>query len=166
MSVFGEFLGFDGRVSRLGYLWRSIVMGVILAVLAGLSTWALTTLLHPDGLMGAMGGMREVVTGAVLLALWSGFALSTRRLRDMGLEPAHIVPFYAALWVCNAVLLEPMSHVDPHRFGPIEAAWRFIQVLIVLPLLFWPPRPGQTRPPSAYDEPPQPTTYMNWRESA
>jgi uncharacterized membrane protein YhaH (DUF805 family) len=163
MSVLGEFLGFEGRVTRLGYLWRLLAMGAALAALAALATWALATLIHPDGLVGAITGMRGVVTGALLLALWSSFALGTRRLRDIGLEPTHIVPFYAALWVCNAVLLEPMSHADPSRFGPVETAWRAIQVVILLPLLFWPPRAKPPRAPSVYDEHPQPTAYLDWR---
>ncbi|HUZ14180.1 MAG TPA: DUF805 domain-containing protein [Caulobacteraceae bacterium] len=165
MSMFGEFLGFDGRISRLGYLWRSLVMGLTLVVLTGLSAWALATLLHPDGVTGSVGGVREVVTAVILLGLWSSFALATRRLRDMGLEPAHVVPFYAALWVCNAALLAPMSRIDPHRFGALEAAWNVIQIVILLPLAFWPPRARTARPPGIYDEPAQPTAYLNWRES-
>ena len=39
----------------------------------------------------------------------------------MGLEPAHFVPLYAALWVVNAVLLEPMSRLQPQTFGVLEA---------------------------------------------
>src|SRR5579872_2606737 len=109
MSVFGEFLGFDGRITRLGLVWRSMVMGAILAVLAALTAWALATLVHPEGVLSSVGDVRQVITGAVLLALWSSFALASRRLRDMGLEPTHVLPFFAALWVCNAVLLEPMS---------------------------------------------------------
>lgn len=166
MSVFGEFLGFDGRINRLGLVWRSIVMGAILAVLAGLTAWSLATLVHPEGVLSMVGDVRQVITGAVLLALWSSFALASRRLRDMGLEPAHVLPFYAALWVCNAMLLEPMSRLDPHRYGAIEMAWRVLQLVIVVPLIFWPPRAHEARRPGRYDEAPQPTQYMNWRESA
>jgi len=166
MSVFGEFLGFDGRITRLGLVWRSIVMGAILAVLAALTAWALATLVHPEGVLSSVGDVRQVITGAVLLALWSSFALASRRLRDMGLEPTHVLPFIAALWVCNTVLLEPMSRADPHRYGLIETAWRALQIVIIVPLIFWPPRAPEPRRPGRYDEPPQPTQYVNWRESA
>ena len=165
MSVIGEFLGFDGRVSRLGLVWRSALMGGVLALLAALTAWALATYLHPAGVLGGFDDARQVITGAVLLALWSGFALASRRLRDIGVEPAHVVPFYAALWVCNAVLLEPMSRADPHRFGPLEQAWRALQLLLIVPLVFWPPKPSAPRAPGPYDEAPQPTAYLNWRES-
>jgi len=160
----GQFFGFDGRVSRLGYLWRSIVVAIAIAALAGVTLWALTNVLVPDGVTGPVGVQRDVITGAFLLALWASFALASRRLRDMGLEPAHIVPLYAALWVVNAVLLEPMSRFDPRNFGAIEAVWVAMQWLAAVPLLFWPPRAGSASKRAVY-EPDQPTAFLNWRET-
>jgi uncharacterized membrane protein YhaH (DUF805 family) len=162
----GEFFGFDGRVSRLGYLWRSIVAAIGIAALAGVSLWALTNLQASDGVSGPVGVERNVITGAFLLALWSTFALASRRLRDMGLEPAHIVPLYAALWVVNAVLLEPISRIDPRNFGSFETWWVATQWLVAIPLLIWPPRTRAKIPQRSMYEPDQPTAYLNWRETA
>lgn len=161
----GEFFGFDGRVSRLGYLWRSIVVGICILALAGLSIWALTFVFVPDGLAGPVGLQRDVITGAFLLALWASFALASKRLRDMGLEPAHIVPLYAALWVINAVLIEPMSRVDPRNFAAVEGVWVAMQWLAAVPLLFWPARARQTPTRREMYETDQPTAYLNWRET-
>lgn len=165
MGAFGEFFGFDGRVNRLGYLWRSIVVILALMVVAAAGTAALAMAFRPESVTGAVDLARQVITGTFLLALWSSFALGTRRLRDMGLEPAHIVPLYAAFWVINAMLIEPLSRTDPAHFGALEFGWGSLQWLVAIPLLFWPSRDGPAAPTPRYDEPAQPTAYLNWRES-
>jgi len=165
MGAFGEFFGFDGRLDRVGYLWRSVVMVTALGALVGGVIWFITYVLDPDGLTGASGLDGEIVTGAFLLGLWSGFALTTRRLRDIGLEPAHIVPLYAALWVVNAVLLQPMSRLDPRDFAGLEGGWVALQWLAAIPLLLWPPGKRRTTGPMEFARP-ESTAYLNWRESA
>lgn len=165
MGAFSELFGFEGRVNRLGYLWRSIVLGVLLGVLGAGAAWLLVSVLRPDGLVGPDVGVPQVLTGVLLLALWSSFALASRRLRDMGLEPAYFVPFYAALWVVNTVLLEPMSRLDRPHFGLFEAVWSTLQWLAPIPLLLWPTR-GKTQPNAYYYEAPQPTAYADWRGAA
>jgi uncharacterized membrane protein YhaH (DUF805 family) len=165
MGVLSEFLGFDGQVGRLGYLWRSVVACVALMILAVVGTSALALVLRPQSVMGAVDLAKDVLIGVYLLALWSGFALGARRLRDMGLEPAHIVPVYAALWVVNAVLVEPMSRADPNHFAALEFGWNALQWVIGVPLLFWPSSERRPEAAKSYDLPSQPTAYLNWRES-
>lgn len=161
----GEFFGFDGRISRLGFLWRSIVALTSIAGLAAGSIWGLGHLFAPDGLAGPARVETNVITGAVLLVLWSSFALASRRLRDMGLEPVHIVPIYAALWVINAVLLQPLSRIDPRGYGALEAGWAVLQWLVAVPLLVWPATRQRRSAPRRFYEPNLPTAYVNWRES-
>jgi uncharacterized membrane protein YhaH (DUF805 family) len=165
VGAFGEFFGFNGRVNRLGYLWRSIVVVIALALVGALGAAGLVMAFHPESVTGAVDLARQVITATFLLALWSSFALATRRLRDMGFEPAHIVPVYAAFWVVNAVLLEPLSRTDPAHFAALEFGWGALQWLVAAPLLFWPSRDGRPAPKLRYDEPAQPTAYLNWRES-
>jgi len=164
MGAFGEFFGFDGRIDRLGYLGRSIVMVVVLGALTGVALWVTTFILDPYGLTGATGADGDIITGAFLLGLWSSFALATRRLRDIGLEPVHIVPLYAALWVVNAVLLEPLSRLQPREFGMLEGGWIALQWLGAAPLLFWPASTRQLVGPGEYSHA-EPTAYLNWRGS-
>ncbi len=166
MGAFGELFGFEGRINRLGYLWRSLVLAALLGLLVAGCLWLLEAVLRPQGLVGFDVGAPQVLTGVLLLALWSSFALAARRLRDMGLEPAHIVPVYAALWVVNSVLLAPMSRLDPGRFASLEAIWAIAQWLAAIPLLLWPTRAGAAAPNSAYYEIPQPTAYVDWRGAA
>jgi uncharacterized membrane protein YhaH (DUF805 family) len=166
MGVLGEFFGFDGRVNRIGYVWRSVVISIVLVVLCAGGTIGLPLLLRPDSVLGSMDLTRDILTATFLLALWSSFALGSRRLRDTGLEPTHFVPVYAACWVINAVLLQPMSQMEPMRFGALEIAWSAAQWLSAIPLIFWPSHEGPAAPPSRFDIPAQPTAYLNWRESA
>jgi uncharacterized membrane protein YhaH (DUF805 family) len=164
MGVLGELFGFDGRINRLGYLWRALLGGLVIGVGGALTLFALYFVLRPQSLTGIDVWTQWVITGAVLLGLWNGFALACRRLRDMGLEPAYILPAYAALWVANEVLLAPMSVMQPQAFGALEDGWRVLSCATLLPLLFWPSAPVAA-PARPHYEPVEPTRYLNWRES-
>ena len=118
-------------------------------------------MLGARGLTGPASLDGEIVIGVCLLGLWSSFALTTRRLRDIGIEPAMIVPLYAALWVVNAVLLQPMSQLDPHDFRLAEAAWAASQWLAAVPLLVWPPaKPHDVAPVERVPA----VAELNWRD--
>jgi uncharacterized membrane protein YhaH (DUF805 family) len=161
----GEFFGFDGRINRLGYLWRSVAVMLALGLVAAGAVAAGVFVLRPRGLADLEVWGQRLAMAMALLALWSGLALASRRLRDMGLEPAHVVPLYAALWVINVVLVEPLARLYPGDFTLLHGGWIGLQLLVAVPLLFWPSR---ARPPPA---PPQfvraePTAYADWRSSA
>jgi uncharacterized membrane protein YhaH (DUF805 family) len=163
MGGLGELFGFDGRVNRLGLIGRSVIVGVALAALAAGGATALATL----GL-GGVGGFQtwtqRLTLAVMLLGLWAGFALTTRRLRDMGIEPVYVVPAYAALWVANTELLIPLTRLQPQSYEPLEAAWMAVQVVLGLVMLAWPSRTaaGPTTAQIAYGG--QPTSFVNWRE--
>ena len=162
MGAFGEFLGFDGRISRLGYLWRSVVAALGIGVLAAGGVFAMIVV-RPQSVTGGVDAwMQWLITGLTLFGLWIGIALAGRRLRDMGLEPAYIVPFWVALWVVNTVLLAPMSDLWPQRYHALEDGWAVLQFMSALPLLFWPGRPPAEPVRTGY-EPAEPTQYLNWR---
>ncbi len=161
MGGLGELFGFDGRINRLGYLWRSVAAGAGLTGLAALSALALTTL-RPGGMDDLEVWTQRLTMAVILLGLWAGFALTTRRLRDMGLEPAHVVPAYAALWVVNTELLQPLARIEPQTYGAVEAAWLVLQVLAAILLLFWPSRTPSAPAQRAYATA-EPASYVNWR---
>jgi len=164
MGLFGDYLGFDGRIGRLGYLWRSIVVALVIGVLAVAGTFLFTSVLQPSGMREA-DVEPNAIKAAILLALWSGFALTTKRLRDMGFEPVYIVPIYAALWVANSQILQPLSREDS-SLAALEAAWIAIQWATAVPLLLWPSRDKPQPAPTYGYEPTHHTAYMNWRESS
>lgn len=164
MGGLGEIFGFDGCIHRIGYLWRGLLVGVGLTALAAAGSFGLETF-RPDGIGDFQVWTQRFAMAVILLGLWAGFALTTRRLRDMGLEPAHVVPAYAALWVINTELLRPMTQIQPQVYEPIETAWLVLQVLVVLLLLAWPTRAPRSTPPSVYAVAGQPTAQLDWRQS-
>ena len=161
MGGFGELFGFDGRVNRLGLVWRSAVVGAGLAALAAAGAVALTTF-GPGGVGDFQTWTQRLTMAVVLISLWAGFALATRRLRDMGIEPVYVVPAYAALWVANTELLQPLSRLEPRSFAPIEAGWMAGQVVLGLALLAWPTRTGAAATAAGGFAPPP--ASLNWRE--
>jgi uncharacterized membrane protein YhaH (DUF805 family) len=164
MGAIGELFGFEGRISRLGYFWRSVavVIGIVALALGGAAVSL--SLVRPFGLGDYEEASRWLMIVVVLLVLWSSFALASRRLRDMGLEPVHILPLFAALWVINTVLLEPLSRLHPGSFGLIEGSWAMLQAAAAIPLLFWPGRASKAKVRADY-EPAGPTAYLDWRGS-
>jgi uncharacterized membrane protein YhaH (DUF805 family) len=161
MGAFGEFFGFDGRIDRLGYFWRSLGAAVLIVIAASAGAALLIFVVRPAGDARYEFGAQALTVAVVLLALWSTVALASRRLRDMGLEPAHIVPLYAALWVINVVLLQPLSRQQPDAFGALELGWVALQALAVIPLLCWPGH--EAAAPQAHFDRVEPTAYLNWR---
>ena len=165
MGGLGEIFGFDGRVNRMGYLGRASLAVLGLAALAALGALALRTVAL-DGLGDFEVWTKRLSVAVMLLGLWASFALTTRRLRDMGIEPAHVAPPYAALWVGNVQLLVPMARLQPQTYGQVEAAWLVLQVLAGILLVAWPSRaPAEAAPHGRY-APTQPSVYVNWRASS
>lgn len=165
MGSLSEIFGFDGRVNRLGYMARGVLVAAGLAGLGMAGALALATL-SPAGLGSLETWTQRLRIAVILLGLWAGFALTTRRLRDMGIEPAHLAPPYAALWVGNAELLAPMARLQPQTYGAVEAAWIVLQVMVGILLLFWPSRtPSEPAPHGVYAIP-HAATYVDWRGGA
>jgi uncharacterized membrane protein YhaH (DUF805 family) len=164
VGAVGQLFSFDGRINRLGYLLRSLAALLLLSAVCGLALLAVAFIIRPDGVAGMSLWFERVTLAVSLFALWSGFALASRRLRDMGLEPAYIIPAYAALWVINTVLLAPLSRLDPDDYGAPEMAWEVLRFLAAIPLLFWPGRARREQPGPAEYAHVEPTAYINWRD--
>ena len=162
MGAFEELFGFEGRINRLGFLWRNLVVGLGMGTMAAGGRIILQTVVRPMGLGGYDAGARGLAVGVVLLVVWSSIAIACRRLRDLALEPAHVVPLYLALWVVYSALLRPLIQLQPASFGLYTVCWAMLLAMPTLSLLFLPGRPMERPLPAGY-EPPQPTAYLNWR---
>jgi uncharacterized membrane protein YhaH (DUF805 family) len=165
MGAFSEFFGFDGQLGRLGYLWRLIASTVALSLVLVAGAVILAQAMRPQGLAGFEAWYRILTLTIVLLGLWASFALASRRLRDMGFEPTYVVPLFAALWVVDVVLLEPLGWLHPEGLGMLQHAWAISELLVSATLALWPSATRRESAPAEY-APAQPTSYMNWRESA
>jgi uncharacterized membrane protein YhaH (DUF805 family) len=162
MGAISELFSFEGRIGRLGYLCRFIVALALVLALALEGSAALMRLVRPLGLSEFELAGRALTIVVALLALWSSLALAGRRLRDMGAEPAYILPMFVTLWVANTVLVEPLSRLRPDSFGVLETSWAALQAAAAIPLLFWPGRSTPRTAPAGY-EPSGPTAYLDWR---
>ena len=107
-------------------------------------------------------GAHALAVGITLSAMWAVAAIASRRLRDVGLEPVHVVPAFFILWLVYVGVLQPFGRAQPDHYGPLTACWAALQGLPMLALIFW---PGREAPPpmSAVYEPAEPTQYLNWR---
>jgi uncharacterized membrane protein YhaH (DUF805 family) len=162
MGAISELFGFEGRIGRLGYLCRFIAVLALVLALALEGSAALLRLVRPLGLGEYEQASRSLTIVVALLALWSSLALAGRRLRDMGVEPVHILPLFVALWVVNTALVEPLSRLRPDSFGVLETSWAALQAAAAIPLLLWPGRSTPRVAPAGY-EPSGPTAYLDWR---
>ena len=164
MSIIGEFFSFEGRVSRLGLIGRGIAVSATLIILALAVIAGGVILFRPRNLLDAYQTLIMPVAVVVgLLSIWSSFALATRRLRDMGVEPMHLTPPYVALWVVNVVLLEPLAGMDPFRFAGLERWWQLLAWGILVVLLVWPPFAAREAPPEIGQRGLGEGAYSDWR---
>lgn len=92
--MLGTFFGFGGRLGRLQYLGYATLLGVGFWMLVGLSLLtALTSLSGSGG--GKGGGLGAMLLPLVILVPlfgWSSLALQAKRIRDIGWNPAVVIP--------------------------------------------------------------------------
>ena len=138
MGAFSEFFGFEGRISRLGYLWRCLSVGLGIGVLSIGGGAFLDIVVRPLGQAGYDAGVHGLAVGIMLAARGASAAISSRRLRDMGVEPIHVVPAYFALWLVYALLLQPLSRAQPDRYAFLTVCWALLQGMPTLALILWP----------------------------
>jgi uncharacterized membrane protein YhaH (DUF805 family) len=105
-SVFGNYVGFEGRAGRAEYWWWQLFM-VLVAVLLGGVTYGLDPLAQPVGLVG-------------LLLFLPSLAVAVRRLHDIDRSGWYIL--VALLPVIGTLILlwwylKPGTP-GPNRFGP------------------------------------------------
>src|SRR5579872_4579393 len=97
------FFSFRGRIGRLSYFLRSLVLGGVLGVMLVASVVPIVMGGYPPRPGAAMG---LIVLCALLLvpALWSSFSLQARRFRDIGLDPVVVIPTWIAIQFVDALV--------------------------------------------------------------
>jgi uncharacterized membrane protein YhaH (DUF805 family) len=162
MGAFEELFGFEGRITRLGFLWRNLAVGLGMGVMALGGRILLETAVRPMGLGGYDAGARGLGVAIALIAVWSSVAIACRRLRDLGLEPVHVVPIYLAVWAVSTAMLHPLIRMQPASYGLFTACWAMLLTVPTLSLLLLPSRAAPIQLAAEF-KPSQPTAYMNWR---
>jgi uncharacterized membrane protein YhaH (DUF805 family) len=166
MFVADEFFTFEGRLDRLGYLWRCAALLFVLAGLESVGRNMLVVLLGEHGLFGVRTWTEWATAAVLLLAAWAALALSSRRLRDMGAEPAWVVPLYGFLCSVGIGLGEPMLRLAPAPFDSAEAVAMMMPSLAAVPLIIWPGRRSAMPKARSDYQSAAHTAYVDWRSAS
>jgi uncharacterized membrane protein YhaH (DUF805 family) len=163
MFIADEFFTFEGRLDRLGYLWRCAALLIVLAGLESFGRNLLVVLMGEHGLFGVRTWTEWSTAAVLLLAAWASLALSSRRLRDIGAEPAWVVPLYGFMCSVGIGLGEPFIRLAPPPFDSAGAVAMMLPSLAAVPLIIWPGRrPAEPRPRAEYPSTAH-TAYVDWR---
>jgi len=121
-NIVDRYLSFEGRLARLPFFGRGVLLGVIATAFA----MASIPFFSREGLWWWLGIL--IVAAALVLLIVGGVSLTIRRLHDLGLSGYH------AIWVTAAqTLWVPLS------YGPPEVLLAGMPLAAVgLWLLFWP----------------------------
>lgn len=126
--------GFEGRLGRLGFLGRSIGLGLAM----GVATVVLTLLVAFGG--HASPGLRLLFVAGIVgpVALYAGLSLQVRRLNDMGWPALPVI----GGWFLVGILDVGLAHGVPAlaRPGGGTVLGAVVNVVLALLLLLWPGR--------------------------
>ena len=167
--MLAKLFSFHGRMTRLEYLGWTIVSLVIVAIITAVLMFA--------GLMAAIGlhaGKGQafaagLVVGVPMLviAVWSGFAITAKRVRDMGLSPLLVI---GALIVFDIIDLLVLKRLTPVRFyWPLAEhtmAGGIVNIAYLAALLLWPGQGDDAGPRSPADDLPLLTIQPTIRPDA
>ena len=165
MVQLAGFFDFDGRLDRLSYLFRCAPLAAVVWAAAAMGRSAMAVELDNAGFFGVHTWSEWGMAFMLILSAWAALALSCRRLRDMGAEPAWVAPIYGFFSSAGVELSSPWIRLAPplDQVGPAGV----VLGLSAIPLLLWPSRAGAAKPVSAPSfEPSVHTAYVDWRNPA
>jgi len=165
MQAMSAFFDFDGRLGRLDFVWRCAVLAGVADCLAVFGRAVLMVAIGPEGLFGVRTWADWGVVAIVAVAAWSALSLVSRRLRDIGAEPAWVVPAAGFAISLFAALGEPLVRWAPPPFDAPEPASLGALALAAAALAVWPRGGARPAAETPRFDPRVPTAYVNWRES-
>jgi uncharacterized membrane protein YhaH (DUF805 family) len=139
--------GFGGRIGRLEYF----LLSCALVIIATLLFFMIVSGLAPHDAMPAGAASREAMVRPVLIAvvviapiiIWFSLALQAKRLRDMGWNPAIVIPAWFAIMLFDKLVANAVpSLAIGHGTGSSTLFGGLFNLAICLCLLFWPSAPG------------------------
>jgi uncharacterized membrane protein YhaH (DUF805 family) len=144
---------FRGRINRLSYFLGSLGLGlavIVVAVVVVLAT------VGAGGIEALKADPLRVLPAVLLLlllllpAFWIGFSLQARRIRDMGFNPALVIPgmiFYVAV---DHALAAAMSGGAAVSASGHTLIYPFVSLAYSGALLFWPGKPSDAQAPTSW----------------
>jgi uncharacterized membrane protein YhaH (DUF805 family) len=149
-AFLASFWRFDGRLARLGYLLRCVVVIVFFLALLilGMEIFGLTPAESSGPLFFVEPIPNLVFT---LLFYWAVIALSAQRVRDMGFAVLPIIAALIALEVLENFVLPRLTESRlPEPLEMMTPVGGILSIIAYLWLLVWPsardPAPSSARP--------------------
>jgi uncharacterized membrane protein YhaH (DUF805 family) len=135
---------FRGRLNRIQYFLGGC--GLALALVA------LAVILFVGALSGRSSGRPDIASLGltalfclvvlVPLYAWISFSLQARRFRDIGWEPAFVIPAWIGLDVLDRILVMAAPQFAVSAGAGVSLLGLLLNLGLGLCLLFWPGRPG------------------------
>ena len=166
--MLGAIFGFRGRINRLHYFLGSVGAAIALVAIAivalgvglgpAMSRYAAHDPQAFSGLGASLGPAALVLLVAIVLYVWVALSLQARRFRDIGWEPAVVIP----AWLIGGAVIQAMALAAGHSGGVLSLLASLVNFALACCLLFVPGRdtgapdlaaPLRTEPPTGGDRP-------------
>ncbi len=141
--MLGFIFGFNARLGRLAYFLYSFAFGVVVGVVIV----AAVVIAYRNGMLNKAHGfspaaisLRSLIPILVvgLFVVWSVVCLMSMRIRDIGWNPAYVVPIYLLVVGVDAYVAMTMPALAFHQGRPGTVFGTALEFVFNLTLLFWP----------------------------
>lgn len=169
--MLGFFFGFNMRLGRLHYFLSSLGLGVFIAAIV-FSMFAFVFRNGAHGTMPSASGLLIPALFFILVVLWVNTSLMSMRIRDIGWNPAYVVPVWLLIFFVDAFVAFEIPAFGV-RNGHQTIVGGLVNLGLSLALLFWPgssydsstptfsePRRARTEPYTPPPPPPAPSASI------
>jgi uncharacterized membrane protein YhaH (DUF805 family) len=154
--MLGFFFGFNARLGRLHYFLSSIGLAVGMAVIV-LAVMSLAFRSAGAGATPPAGWILLPALCLVPFALWATISLQSMRIRDIGWNPAYVVPLWILFCVIDAYVAIEVPEWGIGSNHAQTMVGGLVNLFLTLALMFWPGTSREEGPPT-FDEPRRPRT--------
>jgi uncharacterized membrane protein YhaH (DUF805 family) len=136
-SMLGFIFGFHLRVGRLRYFLMTLAFGLVLAVLAiVVGGFAYRYVIIEHGSVTSLSMIPILVL--VALMFWGSIFLASMRIRDIGWNPAFVIPIWYLLIAVDFYVARTMPQfaMEKGHIGTMVGA--SLELIASLALMFWP----------------------------
>ena len=154
--MLGFFFGFHARLGRLHYFLSCIGFGLVMTAIA----FAIASFAFRNTAPGATPSANLILLPVLCLApfiLWITVALQSMRIRDIGWNPAYVVPAWLLICGIDAYVAFKVPEWSIGKEHAQTLVGGLVNLFFTLALMFWPSGDHVDDVPT-YDEPRRPRT--------
>jgi uncharacterized membrane protein YhaH (DUF805 family) len=153
--MFGFFFGFHARLGRLHYFLSCIGFGLVMAAII----FAMVSFAFRNAAADATSSANLIILPVLCLVpfvLWITISLQSMRIRDIGWNPAYVVPAWLMICALDAYVAAEVPEWAIGK-GHQTLVGGMINFFLTLALMFWPSGSYDDKTPTD-DEPRRPRT--------